>query len=83
MAAGRIAKARALLEEQAKSGSADALSALAETYDPLHLREAFPRLLRAADPVKALATYEKAKAAGAAGLDERIEALRPLAAARN
>ncbi len=82
MAANRIVNARALLEDQAKSGDPAILKALAETYDPLHLRDVYPRLARAGDLAKAMAAYEKAVAAGANGLAPRIDALRALIAAR-
>jgi hypothetical protein len=82
MASGRIVNARSLLEDQAKSGDPAILKALGETYDPLHLRDAYPKLARAGDPAKAMAAYEKAKAAGAKGLDMRIDALRAFIAAK-
>jgi hypothetical protein len=80
MAAGRIVNARSLLEDQARSGDPAILKALAETYDPLHLTDAYPKLSRAGDPVKAMAAYERAKTAGAKDLDPRMDALRALIA---
>jgi hypothetical protein len=78
LAANRISDARTLLEEAAKSGSQEILFALAETWDPLYLRQANPRLARAGDPVRAIAVYEAARARGAANTDARIDALKAL-----
>ncbi len=82
MSAGRIANARSLLEDQAKSGDPAVLKALGETYDPMHLRDSYPKLARTGDPAKAMAAYEKAKAAGAKDLDARIDVLRAMITAK-
>ncbi len=82
MASGRIVNARSLLEDQAKTGDAAILKALGETYDPLHLRDAYPKLARAGDPAKAMAAYEQAKSAGAKDLETRIDALRAFMATK-
>jgi hypothetical protein len=79
MKANRYQDARAVLDDAAKSGNPRLLAALAETYDPLHLREVYPRLVRTGDPEKAVALYEQARAAGARGLDARIQAVKLLA----
>jgi hypothetical protein len=79
MKANRYQDARAVLDDAAKSGNPRLLTALAETYDPLHLREVYPRLVRTGDPEKAIALYEQARAAGARGLDARIQAVKLLA----
>lgn len=82
MKSGRIANARSLLEDMAKSGSPVVLAALAETYDPLQLQASYPKLARTGDGAKALDSYEKAKAAGAKDLEPRIDALRAYLATR-
>lgn len=78
MSAGRIENARASLEDAARGGNPDLLVALAETYDPVRLRETYPRLARAGDAARAIAIYEVAKARGAKDLDARIDTLRRL-----
>jgi hypothetical protein len=79
MKAGRFQSARLLLEDATKSGNPKLLAALAETYDPLTLREQYPKLSRTGDPEKAIALYEQAKAKGGVNLDARIAALKTLA----
>jgi hypothetical protein len=82
MSSGRFAQARGLLEDLARSGDPAILKALGEAYDPLHLRDTYPKLTRAGDAAKAMAAYEKAKAAGAKDLDGRIDQLRAMIAAK-
>lgn len=82
MAASRLANARAVLVDLSRSGHPDVLQALAETYDPLHLRDAYPKLARTGDSAKALEFYDKAKAAGAANADARMRALKEFVATR-
>jgi hypothetical protein len=79
MKAGQYQNARTYLEDAAKGGNGKIIAALAESYDPLLLRDQYPRLARTGDPDKAIALYEQAKAKGVAGLDARIAALKTLA----
>lgn len=82
MQSGRVVNARSLLEDLAKSGNPTVLATLAESYDPLHLRSTYPKLFRTGSFAKALDAYERAKAAGAKGMEPRIEAVRAVMNAR-
>jgi hypothetical protein len=77
--AGRVQNARALLEDNAKTGNIEILQALAETYDPLVLPDKYPKLARIGDAPRAIFYYEQAKANGALALDSRLVALKALA----
>lgn len=82
MKSGAFQNARTLLEDAAKSGNPKLLTALAETYDPLVLREQYPKLARTGDPEKAIALYEHATAKGATHVAARVAALKILAGAK-
>jgi TPR repeat protein len=75
MATGDIAGARLLYQRAAEEGEAIAAFALAETYDPLVLRNS--SRTRAVTPDVALAQswYEKAKELGSTAAPERLEKL--------
>ena len=72
---GNIGTARIVLERAAESGSAPALFALAETYDPLSL-SAWGTFGTQGDVAKARELYAKALAGGVEEANERLNALR-------
>ena len=74
IASGDIAAARLVLRRAADAGDAQAAMALAETYDPAHLKKLGVHGF-APDPEMARNWYEKAKAFGSAEAPQRIETL--------
>ena len=72
---GNIGAARALLERAAETGSAQALFALAETYDPAVL-SAWRTSGTRGDVAKAQELYAKAFAGGIQEAKDRLNALR-------
>jgi type II secretory pathway predicted ATPase ExeA len=74
LAEGDIASARRFYEFAARQGSAEAATALARTYDPLHV-EASPIAGVRPDPDAAVAWYRIARDLGAAGVESRLRAL--------
>ena len=72
---GNIGTARIVLERAAETGSAPALFALAETYDPLSL-SAWGTFGTQGDVAKARELYAKALAGGVEEAKERLNALR-------
>ncbi|MGY4496192.1 hypothetical protein ACVWYH_000119 [Bradyrhizobium sp. GM24.11] len=72
---GNIGAARIVLERAAELGSAQASFVLAETYDPLILRN-FGTYGTQGDPTKAQALYARAEAGGIKEAKARSEALR-------
>jgi hypothetical protein len=74
--ANRLINARALLQDAARGSNGELLMALAGTYDPVQLRQTHPRLVRSADPLRALELYQQAAQNGASASLARIEALR-------
>ena len=72
---GDIAGARLLLERAASGNDANALMALAETYDPAMLSRLGVRGPKG-DPAKARELYEKAAQSGAPEASQRVLALR-------
>jgi hypothetical protein len=75
LAQGNIGAARIVLERAAETGSAQALFALAETYDPISL-SAWGTLGTQGDVAKAQELYAKALAGGVQEAKERLNALR-------
>ena len=75
LAMGDVAAARIVLDRAAELGNAQALFALAETYDPFSL-SAWGTLGTQADATKAQELYAKALAAGIQKARDRIDALR-------
>jgi len=71
---GNVGPARAVLERASELGSASALFALAETYDPDSL-ETWGTSGTQGDPIKAKDLYGKALAGGVTGAKGRLEAL--------
>lgn len=75
MANGSIGAARMMLRPAAEAGDADAAFALAETYDPLVLRQLNAIGGITADVGVAQAWYQKARDLGSAAAPERLERL--------
>jgi hypothetical protein len=75
VAQGDIGAARIVLERAAESGSASALFALAETFDPAVL-SAWGTMGTQGDAARAGALYAKALAGGVAAAKERLATLR-------
>jgi hypothetical protein len=73
--AGNVAAARIVLDRAAELGDAQALFALAETYDPLSL-SAWGTLGTQGDAAKARELYAKALAGGVQEAKDRLNALR-------
>ena len=73
---GNIGAARIVLERAAETGSASALFALAETYDPLSL-SAWGTFGTRGDVAKAQELYASALAGGVQEARDRLNALRP------
>ena len=73
---GNIGAARIVLERAAETGSASALFALAETYDPLSL-SAWGTFGTRGDVAKAQELYATALAGGVQEARDRLNALRP------
>lgn len=71
----RIINARSLLQDAARDDNPLLLTALAETYDPLHLREKFPSLSRAAEPARALDIYRRASERGSQMAAQKLKSL--------
>jgi TPR repeat protein len=71
---GRLAEARALLEEAAKLGSGVAALTLGAMYDPTRVAE-FGNLGVQADPTLARAWYERARALGMVEANDRLAEL--------
>ena len=71
---GNVGAARLVLDRAAEMGSAQALFALAETYDPLSL-SAWGTLGTQGDAAKAQELYAKALAGGVQGAKDRLNAL--------
>jgi hypothetical protein len=76
--AGRVTEARSVLEDVAKGMNPDVLFALAETFDPLHLRENYLKLARAGDAARAVALYEQSVSKGSKTAQARIDALKAM-----
>jgi TPR repeat protein len=72
---GNIGAARTVLDRAAETGSAPALFALAETYDPLILA-AWGTMGTQGDAAKARELYTKALASGVQEARDRLDALR-------
>ena len=72
---GNIGAARTVLERAAETGSAPALFALAETYDPVVL-SAWGTVGTQGDVAKAQELYAKALAGGVVEAKDRLNALR-------
>jgi hypothetical protein len=75
MASGDLAAARIVLRRAADANNAEAALALAATYDPLVLRE-LKVYGFTADPVMAIAWYQKATELGSSVAPRRLEILR-------
>jgi len=73
---GNISAARSILEHAAEAGNAQALFALAETYDP-HLLTAWGTIGMKGDVAKARELYAKALASGLQEADARLKTLQP------
>lgn len=74
--AGKLANARALLEDAGRSeSSGEIMKALAETYDPLVLRQ-YPRLAQAGDPARAVMLYSDAVAKGSVAANDQLARLK-------
>lgn len=71
----RLINARALLQDAARDDNPQLLNALAETFDPLVLREKYPNFARAAEPTRALDIYRRASERGSRSATERFKAL--------
>lgn len=71
----RIINARSLLQDAARDDNPLVLTALAETYDPLHLREKYPSLSRAAEPQRALEIYRRASERGSQMAAQKLKSL--------
>lgn len=74
LAQGNIAAARMFLSRAADAGLAEAAFAMAATYDPLELARR-KVLGLTPDPAEARRWYERARALGAEGADERLARL--------
>jgi hypothetical protein len=73
---GNVSPARVALERAAETGSASALFALAQTYDP-HVLAAWGTLGTQGDVAKARELYAKALAGGVHEAQDRLNALTP------
>lgn len=71
----RIINARSLLADAARDDNPILLTALAETFDPLHLQDKYPSLTRAADPQRALDIYRRASERGSQMAAQKLKAL--------
>lgn len=72
---GYFPGARAYFQRAVEAGSGEAALALGETYDPGFIARMGAQGIRP-EPDQAIAWYERAKALGAAGADDRIAALK-------
>lgn len=81
MAGGRLINARSLLQDAARDNNPLLLTALAETFDPLHLRDQFPSLARSAEPTRALDFYRRASERGSTAAAQKLKSLAEFLAA--
>jgi hypothetical protein len=74
VAVGYFPGARAYFGRAAEAGSGDAALAMGETYDPSFIAKMDAQGIKP-EPEQAIAWYERAKALGAAGAEDKITAL--------
>lgn len=81
LAAGRLINARSLLQDAARDSNPLLLTALAETFDPLYLRDKHPTVARSAEATRALDLYRRAAERGSASAAQKLKTLADFIAA--
>lgn len=81
LTAGRLINARSLLQDAARDNNPLILTALAESYDPLFLRDKRSNLARSGEPTRALEYYRRAAERGSAAAAQKLKTLADFLAA--